>query len=150
MTLTEREAEVRLARIQAAQVLGSELSPWAIDVVDALETFIEGDYLPSRSALTLCDLGSRDLCNQLEEDVRTMDDFGEYQEGVHPEERHSPRTVAGWWHGGQASALYSYSSAGFISPRLVAEVVEAFNDGGPEDVAAAELRSILEAIVCGS
>jgi hypothetical protein len=38
------------------------------------------------------------------------------------------RTVASWWHGGQASALYSFVSTGAIFPGLLTEV----NSNKPE------------------
>ena len=37
------------------------------------------------------------------------------------------REIAGQWHGGQWSALYSFASTGTIQPSLASEIVECFD-----------------------
>lgn len=36
----------------------------------------------------------------------------------------TPRTIAGWWHGGQGSALYAYTSSGYVGTDLAREIAE--------------------------
>ena len=38
----------------------------------------------------------------------------------------SLQTIAGDWHGGQASALYAYASTGSIQPALTREIIQCF------------------------
>jgi hypothetical protein len=38
-----------------------------------------------------------------------------------PLDSDAARIIAGWWHGGQSSGLYSFSSSGHVSARALSE-----------------------------
>lgn len=57
-----------------------------------------------------------------------MEEIGEFEaikeclDSGKPLDSNAARIVAGWWHGGQWSGLYSFSSSGHVSARALSEV----------------------------
>lgn len=131
------QEQFMLARIEAAEALGVELAPWAQAVRDRLDELVEaGTEDPNMVAV------ATGLVDQLGVEVRVMDNFGEFMNGPRND---SPYTVAGWWHSGQLSPLYSFGSTGNVGPLLVAEITDNLKNCAADE--RAELRFLLEYLV---
>ena len=58
---------------------------------------------------------------------------------------HDLREIAAAWHGGQASALYSFASSGTVTDGASLEVSHCLREAAPNDVEALEALEALEA-----